>query len=237
MRGAAGPASTMPSPEPSSVCPMPTDAARRSSAPAAADIWATSSRARVSRRKTRATASIRSRWSSNRPPTRQPRRNAGPRRPCGRPWRRPISPEAASGAWSTCSASWMASWTWSRAIWADRPRRRPTNRSRAAARDMPRQCACGSILRGSPTSRSHDPTQENGQGPDIGDQYRSEIFYTSPEQRAVAYRLISLLRAKGYEVVTEVAPAGRFWPAEAYHQDYYLRKGTRPYCHGYTRRF
>lgn len=83
----------------------------------------------------------------------------------------------------------------------------------------------------------HDPTQENGQGPDIGDQYRSEIFYTSPEQRAVAYRLISLLRAKGYEVVTEVAPAGRFWPAEAYHQDYYLRKGTRPYCHGYTRRF
>lgn len=83
----------------------------------------------------------------------------------------------------------------------------------------------------------HDPTQENGQGPDIGDQYRSEIFYTSPEQRAVAERLIARLRAKGYEVVTGVAPAGRFWPAEAYHQDYYERKGTRPYCHGYTKRF
>ncbi len=83
----------------------------------------------------------------------------------------------------------------------------------------------------------HDPTQENGQGPDIGDQYRSEIFYTSPEQRATAQKLIAQLRAKGYEVVTALAPAGRFWPAENYHQDYYERKGTRPYCHGYTKRF
>lgn len=83
----------------------------------------------------------------------------------------------------------------------------------------------------------HDPTQENGQGPDIGDQYRSEIFYTSPEQRSTAQKLIAELRSKGYEVATELAPAGRFWPAEAYHQDYYERKGTRPYCHGYTKRF
>ena len=83
----------------------------------------------------------------------------------------------------------------------------------------------------------HDPTQADGQGPDIGDQYRSEIFYTSPEQKQIAERLIAELRAKGYEVVTQVTPAGKFWPAEQYHQDYYERKGTQPYCHRYTKRF
>ena len=71
----------------------------------------------------------------------------------------------------------------------------------------------------------------------IGDQYRSEIFYTSPEQRAVAERLIALLRSKGYRVATRVTPAGPFWPAETCHQDYYRRRGTPPYCHAYTRRF
>lgn len=83
----------------------------------------------------------------------------------------------------------------------------------------------------------HDPTQENGQGPDLGDQYRSEIFYTSPAQQATAEKLIAKLRRKGYDVVTEVTPAGRFWPAEDYHQRYYQRKGTQPYCHAYTKRF
>lgn len=83
----------------------------------------------------------------------------------------------------------------------------------------------------------HDPTQENGQGPDLGDQYRSEIFYTSPAQQATAGELIAELRRKGYDVVTGVTPAGRFWPAEDYHQRYYDRKGTQPYCHAYTRRF
>lgn len=83
----------------------------------------------------------------------------------------------------------------------------------------------------------HDPTQQGGQGPDIGDQYRSEIFYNSPGQEAVARRLIGELKAKGYNVTTEVTPAGTFWPAEGYHQDYYLRKGTQPYCHRYTKRF
>lgn len=83
----------------------------------------------------------------------------------------------------------------------------------------------------------HDPTQANGQGPDLGEQYRSEIFYTSPAQRATAERLVAQLRAKGYDVVTRLTPASRFWPAENYHQDYYHRKGTQPYCHGYTRRF
>lgn len=83
----------------------------------------------------------------------------------------------------------------------------------------------------------HDPTQAGGQGPDIGDQYRSEVFYTTPEQRQVAEKLIAELRRKGYDVVTQITPAGRFWPAEDYHQDYYERKGTRPYCHAYRKRF
>ena len=83
----------------------------------------------------------------------------------------------------------------------------------------------------------HDPTQIGRQGPDVGDQYRSEIFYTSPAQRRTAERLIAELRAKGYDVATQVTPASTFWPAEAYHQRYYERKGTRPYCHVYTKRF
>ena len=83
----------------------------------------------------------------------------------------------------------------------------------------------------------HDPTQDNGQGPDLGPQYRSGIYYLNPEQKAVAEKLIGQLKAKGYKVVTEVTPATKFWPAETYHQDYYDRKGTQPYCHAYTKRF
>ncbi|WP_295939942.1 bifunctional methionine sulfoxide reductase B/A protein [uncultured Alistipes sp.] len=83
----------------------------------------------------------------------------------------------------------------------------------------------------------HDPTQIDGQGPDLGNQYRSEIFYTSPSQEQTAEKLIAELRKKGYHVVTEVTPASTFWPAEDYHQRYYERKGTLPYCHAYTKRF
>ena len=83
----------------------------------------------------------------------------------------------------------------------------------------------------------HNPTQIGGQGPDLGDQYRSEVVYTTPEQQQTAEKLIALLREKGYDVVTEVTPAGRFWPAEDYHQRYYEHKGTLPYCHYYTKRF
>ena len=83
----------------------------------------------------------------------------------------------------------------------------------------------------------HDPTQTDRQGPDIGNQYRSEVFYTTPEQRETAEKLIRILKDKGYNVVTKVTPATTFWKAEDYHQDYYERKGTQPYCHGYTKRF
>lgn len=77
----------------------------------------------------------------------------------------------------------------------------------------------------------HDPTQVGGQGPDRGDQYRSEVFYTTEEQRGIAEGLIAKLRARGLAVVTAVTAAGTFWPAEAYHQDYYARQGGVPYCH------
>jgi len=83
----------------------------------------------------------------------------------------------------------------------------------------------------------HDPTQINGQGPDIGNQYRSEIFYLNDEQKKVAENLILILKIKGFKVATKVTKATTFWPAEDYHQDYYEHKGTLPYCHGYTKRF
>lgn len=83
----------------------------------------------------------------------------------------------------------------------------------------------------------HDPTQTDRQGPDVGDQYRSEIFYTNASQKEVAEKLISILKGKGYGVVTKVTPAGKFYPAENYHQDYYTRKGTQPYCHAYKKKF
>ncbi|MFR9524047.1 MAG: bifunctional methionine sulfoxide reductase B/A protein [Rikenellaceae bacterium] len=83
----------------------------------------------------------------------------------------------------------------------------------------------------------HDPTQRDGQGPDIGDQYRSEIFYTSSEQKQVAQALIKTLRIKGYDVATKLTQATTFYPAEDYHQDYYQLKGTEPYCHFRVKRF
>ena len=83
----------------------------------------------------------------------------------------------------------------------------------------------------------HDPTQFNRQGPDVGNQYRSAVFYTSDEQKRIAESLIARLEGKGYRVVTEVVKAGEFWPAEEYHQDYYEKTGHHPYCHIYQKRF
>ncbi|MCF6365671.1 MAG: bifunctional methionine sulfoxide reductase B/A protein [Bacteroidales bacterium] len=84
---------------------------------------------------------------------------------------------------------------------------------------------------------THDPTQVDGQGPDIGNQYRSEIFYTTDNQKQVSEKLIKQLKEKAYKVVTKLTQAPKFWQAENYHQDYYEHKGTTPYCHFYTKKF
>jgi peptide-methionine (S)-S-oxide reductase len=79
----------------------------------------------------------------------------------------------------------------------------------------------------------HDPTTLNRQGNDIGTQYRSGVFYHSPEQQKAAQQFIAELDASGAwlrRVVTEVTPAGVFYPAEDYHQDYFANNATQPYC-------
>ena len=77
----------------------------------------------------------------------------------------------------------------------------------------------------------HDFTQQDGQGPDIGPQYLSAIFYTSPEQKQMAEHYVDLLKSKGYEFVTQIRPAEHFWAGESYHQHYYDKNGSSPYCH------
>jgi peptide methionine sulfoxide reductase msrA len=74
----------------------------------------------------------------------------------------------------------------------------------------------------------HNPTTQNRQGPDIGTQYRSAIFYLTPEQKQQAEaKIAELERQKTFPapVVTEIAPAGTFWPAEEYHQKYLQKQG------------
>jgi len=83
----------------------------------------------------------------------------------------------------------------------------------------------------------HDPTQVNRQGPDIGQQYRSAIFYTSDSQKRIAEKLINILKEKGYKVATKLVKADKFWEAEDYHQDYYEKTGKYPYCHVYQDKF
>jgi peptide-methionine (S)-S-oxide reductase len=79
----------------------------------------------------------------------------------------------------------------------------------------------------------HDPTTLNRQGADVGTQYRSAIFYHSPEQKEIAERTINELNAEGIwaaPIVTEVTPAGEFYVAEDYHQEYYAQNASQPYC-------
>ena len=83
----------------------------------------------------------------------------------------------------------------------------------------------------------HDPAQIDGIGPDIGPQYRSEIFYLDDIQRKEAEAVIALLREKGYEVNTALRPAERFWEGEDYHQHYYDKTGGEPYCHIRVKKF
>lgn len=85
----------------------------------------------------------------------------------------------------------------------------------------------------------HDPTQSNGQGPDIGSQYLSAVFYEDQEQKETAQKLIDILKSKGYDVVTKLISTHNtpFFEAEDYHQDYYFVHNKAPYCHSYVKRF
>ncbi|MDR1919254.1 MAG: peptide-methionine (S)-S-oxide reductase MsrA [Tannerellaceae bacterium] len=84
---------------------------------------------------------------------------------------------------------------------------------------------------------THDFTQTDGQGPDIGAQYLSCLFYKSEAEQQTASQYIHLLQAKGYTVATQLKRATTFWKAEDYHQQYYEQKGSRPYCHSYKKIF
>lgn len=83
----------------------------------------------------------------------------------------------------------------------------------------------------------HDPTQKDGQGPDIGEQYQSVIFYLTEIQKEIAESLLNRLKNKGLDIITKLKEASAFWKAEAYHQAYYDKTGKTPYCHKYTKRF
>ena len=79
----------------------------------------------------------------------------------------------------------------------------------------------------------HDPTTHHRQGADVGPQYRSAIFYHSPEQKATAERVIEDLKAEAVwpdPIVTEVAPFAGFFPAEEYHQEYFRKNPGAGYC-------
>lgn len=82
----------------------------------------------------------------------------------------------------------------------------------------------------------HDPFQKNGQGPDIGSQYLSRVFYLSEEQKKTALSLAKRLDKNKHEIATQILPAGPFYPAEEHHQDYYQKTGHQPYCHRRVKR-
>lgn len=81
--------------------------------------------------------------------------------------------------------------------------------------------------------KSHDPTTLNRQGADVGTQYRSVVFYSTPEQKAAAEHYKAQLNktnAYGKPVVTEITKAETFYKAEGYHQDYFNKNSDQPYC-------
>ena len=81
---------------------------------------------------------------------------------------------------------------------------------------------------------THDPEQIDGQGPDIGSQYLSAIFYTTASQKQEAEKILERLKEKGIKPSTEIIPLDIFYPEQQdYHQMYYQKKGTKPYCHAY----
>lgn len=83
----------------------------------------------------------------------------------------------------------------------------------------------------------HDFTQANGQGPDIGSQYLSAIFYVDNTQKETTLKLIDLLEDLNFKVATSLHETSKFYKAEDYHQDYYAKTGKTPYCHTYRKIF
>jgi len=83
----------------------------------------------------------------------------------------------------------------------------------------------------------HDPTQRTGQGPDLGQQYLSAIFYYTQEQLDISNQLIQQLKNRGFLVATRTLPVQTFWAAEEYHQEYYSKHRKAPYCHQPVNRF
>lgn len=83
----------------------------------------------------------------------------------------------------------------------------------------------------------HDPTQQDGQGPDRGPQYESAIFFYNEQQKNISTSLIQQLSQKGVSIATHLLPATVFWVAESYHQNYYDKTKKNPYCHFYIKKF
>jgi len=84
---------------------------------------------------------------------------------------------------------------------------------------------------------THDFTQTDGQGIDIGPQYLSCIFHSNNEEKTIAEKYINILTDKGYKVATMLKPTSKFWKAEDYHQQYCENKGEKPQCHQYRKIF
>jgi len=83
----------------------------------------------------------------------------------------------------------------------------------------------------------HDPTQKNGQGPDIGSQYVSAVFTSDMTEQKTIRNLIQILQKKGLDVATTLRESTTFYKAEEYHQDYYSKTKKQPYCHSYKKLF
>lgn len=83
----------------------------------------------------------------------------------------------------------------------------------------------------------HDPSQEGGQGPDIGERYISAVFVGNEEERDTVKKLIATLEKKGNHIATKILDKKEFYPADNYHQNYYGKSGHIPYCHSHVKRF
>ncbi|MBL4644816.1 MAG: peptide-methionine (S)-S-oxide reductase MsrA [Candidatus Pacebacteria bacterium] len=84
---------------------------------------------------------------------------------------------------------------------------------------------------------THNFSQPNGQGPDIGERYTSAVYYMNEKQKEIAEKLVTELESKNLTVTTKILATLPFYPAEEHHQKYYEKTGGAPYCHVYIKRF